>query len=104
MSREFRRADIQAARAAESAARAERVVGTTPSEDVSHLLPPLTIPTEMAAREPGPHAWLEYIVDLVGAEPCPRARLLAALDDRVLEELALPTLYGRPAGQERWTL
>jgi hypothetical protein len=103
MSREFSRGEIQAARAAESAARAERVVGTTPSEDVSHLLPPLTISTELEGHEQGPFPWLEYVVDLVGTEPCSRSRLLSALNDRVLTELAVPTLYGRPVGEEAWS-
>jgi cell division protein ZipA len=103
MSREFSRAELQAARAAESAARAERVVGTTPSEDVSHLLPPLRIPMEMQVREQGPHPWLEYVVDLVGPEPCPRARLLSALNDRVLTDLSFPMLYGRVVGEPAWT-
>src|SRR5262249_20081549 len=103
MSREFSRGELQAARAAESAARAERVVGTTPSEDVSHLLPPLTIPVGLQAPEPGPYPWLEYVVDLVRAELCSRSRLLSALNDRVLSELATPALYGRAVGEQAWS-
>lgn len=103
MGPEFRIGDRQAVPSTEDAARAERVVGTQASEDVSHLLPPLTVAPEPAARDYGPRPWLEYVVDLAGAAPCSRAHLLSVLTDQALEDLGGPELYGRAVGEDAWT-
>jgi cell division protein ZipA len=103
MGPEFRVGERQAVSSSEEAARAELVVGTHPSEDVSHLLPPLAMPPEPEVRDYGPRPWLEFVVDLAGAAPCPRARILSVLTDRALEDLGAPELYGRAEGEEAWT-
>src|SRR5712692_4258825 len=69
MGPEFRIGERQAVPSIEDAARAERVVGTQPSEDASHLLPPLSVAPEPRDRDYGPRPWLEFVVDLAGATP-----------------------------------
>jgi hypothetical protein len=103
MGQEFRLGRLWTVPSAESVACAEQLVGMTPSEDASHLLPPLNVPPEPPARDYGPRPWLEFILDLVGPEPCPRSQLLSLLTDRVLEDLGGPELYGKPVGEEAWT-
>jgi cell division protein ZipA len=103
MSQEFSLGEPQTAPWVEAGEPAARVVGTTPSEDASHLLPPLTVPPRSAERDYGPRPWLEYVIDLVGEAPYPRAQLLSLLPEPLLEEIAMPELYGRPVGEEAWT-
>src|SRR4051794_10825328 len=103
MGQEFRTEERQAISPLVDAARAERVVGIHPSEDVSHLLPPLAAAPEPPARDYGPRPWLEWIVDIAGETPLPRAQLLSILTDAVLEDLGNPELYGRPVGEDDWT-
>jgi hypothetical protein len=103
MSQEFSLGEPETVVSRVTAADAERVVGRKPSEDATHLLPPLAVSTSGEARDYAPRPWLEYVVDLIGPEPCPRSRLLAALDPRSLEALGNPELYGRPVGEPEWT-
>jgi hypothetical protein len=103
MSQEYRLGEPETIVSSVSAAHAERVVGRKPSEDATHLLPPLAIATAIDTRDYAPRPWLEYVIDLHGPEPCPRAQLLGALDPRTLEAMGNPELYGRPVGEEAWT-
>ncbi len=101
MSQEFRVGEPPAAMAETS--RAERVVGRAATEDVSHLLPPLAVAPGLVEHDYAPRPWLEFILDLAGPEPCPRARLLEILNDRLLADLGGPELYGKPVGEDGWT-
>jgi cell division protein ZipA len=103
MGQEFRTEERRAVSPIVDAARAERVVGTRPSEDVSHLLPPLAIAPDPAERDYGPRPWIEWVVDLAGDEPVTRTRLLSILTEPALADLGGPELYGRPVGEDAWT-
>jgi cell division protein ZipA len=103
MAQEFRLGRLWPVIPAERVERAEQIVGMTPSEDASHLLPPLGLTPAAPAREYGPRPWLEFILDLVGPEPCPRVPLLSLLNERVLADMGGPELYGKPVGEEDWT-
>src|SRR5947209_11341712 len=87
MGQEFRTEERRAVSPLVEAARAERVVGTHPSEDVSHLLPPLTVSPEPAERDYGPRPWIEWVVDLAGDATVTRTQLLSIFTEPVLEEL-----------------
>lgn len=87
----------------ERAASEDRSVSPAGSETSSLLLPPLDVHPERTAPDYGPRPWLEYILDLVGPEPCPRSPLLSLLSDDLLTGLGNPELYGRPVGEESWT-
>src|SRR5438270_7318072 len=93
MGQEFRTEERRAISPLVDAARAERVVGTRPSEDVSHLLPPLAVPPEPSDRDYGPRPWIEWVVDLAGETPATRAQLLSVLNEPVLKDLGGPELY-----------
>jgi hypothetical protein len=103
MSQEFSLGEPETVVSKDRAAYAERVVGRKPSEDATHLLPPLTVPSTPAARDYAPRPWLEHVIDLLGPEPCSRSRLLSLLEPRTMETLGHPELYGRPVGEETWT-
>lgn len=85
------------------AARVERRAGTGASAADLHPLPLLELTPEPAARDYGPRPWLEYVIDLAGTTPCSRSTLLTLLNERSLEELGGPELYGRAVGEEAWT-
>jgi cell division protein ZipA len=103
MGQEFRIEERLAAPTVVDVARAERVVGALPSEDASHLLPPLSLTPDPAARDYGPRPWMEWVVDLAGEMPATRTQVLSLLTEPALEALGSPELYGRPAGEENWT-
>jgi cell division protein ZipA len=103
MSQEFSLGEPQTTPPAETTASADWLVSAEPSEDASHLLSPLDVPAEKDPRDYAPRPWLEYVLDLVGPEPCPRSRLLCLLDERTLAEVGGPELYGRGVGEETWT-
>lgn len=103
MSQEFSLGEPETVVSRDSAAYAERVVGRKPGEDATHLLPPLAVATATDSRDYSPRPWLEYVIDLTGPDPCPRSRLLTALDSRTLAALGSPELYGRPVGEAAWT-
>jgi hypothetical protein len=103
MGQEFRTEERQVVSPLVDAARAERIVGSQPSEDVSHLLPPLAVASEPADHDYGPRPWIEWVVDLSGDAPIRRSQLLSILTEPVLADLGGPELYGRPVGEDAWT-
>jgi hypothetical protein len=103
MSQEFSLGEPVTPPPAETTAGTEWLVTAEPSEDASHLLPPLDVCEETKPGDYSPRPWLEYVLDLVGPEPCPRSHLLSILDERVLRELGGPELYGRALGESTWT-
>jgi cell division protein ZipA len=103
MSQEYRLGEPQTEPEVETCPPADPVIAPPPSEDASHLLPPLTVSLPAEAPDYGPRPWLEYVLDLVSPEPCQRERLLGLLSERALEEIGSPELYGRPVGEESWT-